>query len=92
VPSCKTTAAKNAARRWNQYAQLILVGALVPVTTFAYKGTPLVNVREGCELTTLATHDHAILAALDGLPKRSGRRPSRRRAGRERRALRLPAL
>ena len=52
-----------------RYQQLILVGALFPVTTFAYKGQPLLKVPEGCEVSTLATVDHDILSALSDLAK-----------------------
>ena len=64
------------------YAQLILVGALFPVTTFAYKGKPVIKVPPGCEATTLATVDHDILAALGDLAKAVGAppQPAARRA------------
>ncbi len=54
------------------YQQLILVGALFPVSTFAYKGRPLLKVAEGCEVTTLATVDHDMLSALSDLVKAVG--------------------
>ena len=65
-----------------QYAQLILVGALFPVTTFAYKGKPVIKVPSGCEATTLASVDHDILAALGDLAKAVGAppQPAARRA------------
>src|SRR5450830_669673 len=49
------------------YEQLILVGALSPVVTYAYKNVPVLKVSEGCELTTLATVDHDMLSALSEL-------------------------
>ena len=49
------------------YQQLILVGALLPVVTFAYRNKPVIKVPAGCEVTTLATVDHDILAALRDL-------------------------
>ena len=52
-----------------KYEQLILVGALFPVTTFAYKGKPVIKVPATCLVTTLATVDHDILAALADLAK-----------------------
>jgi acetolactate synthase I/II/III large subunit len=55
-----------------KYEQLILVGALLPVTTFAYKGKPVTKVPASCQVTTLATVDHDLLAALDDLAKAVG--------------------
>jgi acetolactate synthase-1/2/3 large subunit len=55
-----------------KYAQLILVGALFPVTTFAYKGKPVIKVPADCQVTTLATVDHDILTALGDLAKSVG--------------------
>ena len=65
-----------------QYAQLILVGALFPVTTFAYQGKPVIKVPAGCQVTTLATVEHDILSALGDLAKAVGApaQPSTRRA------------
>jgi acetolactate synthase I/II/III large subunit len=57
------------------YQQLVLVGALYPVATFAYKGSPVVKVRPGCEVTTLATVEHDILGALGDLAKAVGAPP-----------------
>ncbi len=51
------------------YQQLILVGALLPVTTFAYKDQPLIKVPKECDVTTLATVDHDMLSALSDLAK-----------------------
>lgn len=64
-----------------KYAQLILVGALFPVTTFAYKGKPVIKVPADCHVTTLATVDHDMLAALGDLAKAVGApaQPSARR-------------
>ena len=58
-----------------KYAQLILVGALFPVTTFAYKGKPVIKVPADCQVTTLATVDHDILSALADLAKAVGTPP-----------------
>ena len=64
-----------------KYEQLILVGALFPVTTFAYKDKPLIKVPRGCQVTTLATVEHDIWRALGdladavGAPPQSGRSP-----------------
>jgi acetolactate synthase-1/2/3 large subunit len=55
-----------------KYAQLVLVGALFPVTTFAYKGKPVIKVPADCQVTTLATVDHDILSALGDLAKAVG--------------------
>jgi len=65
-----------------QYAQLLLVGALFPVTTFAYKGKPVIKVPASCEVTVLATVEHDMLAALGDLAKAVGApaQPATRRA------------
>jgi len=55
-----------------KFEQLILVGALLPVTTFAYKGKPVIKVPATCQVTTLATVDHALLPALEDLAKAVG--------------------
>ena len=60
---------------FQKYAQLILVGALFPVTTFAYKGKPVIKVPADCQLTTLATVDHDMLSALSDLAKAIGAPP-----------------
>jgi acetolactate synthase-1/2/3 large subunit len=57
---------------FQKYEQLILVGALLPVATFAYKGKPLLKVPTDCLVTTLATVDHDIVAALGDLAKAVG--------------------
>jgi acetolactate synthase I/II/III large subunit len=57
------------------HAQLILVGALLPVTTFAYKGKSVFKVPASCAVTTLATVDHDLLAALGELAKAVGTPP-----------------
>ncbi|HTS56061.1 MAG TPA: acetolactate synthase large subunit [Terriglobales bacterium] len=57
---------------FQKYAQLILVGALFPVTTFAYKGKPVIKVPADCLVTALATVDHDIWAALGDLAKAVG--------------------
>jgi len=57
---------------FKKYAQLILVGALFPVTTFAYKGKPVIKVPASCQVTALATVDHDILSALGDLAKAVG--------------------
>lgn len=49
------------------YEQLILVGALTPVATFAYKGKPVLKIPESCQVMTLATVEHDLLAALRDL-------------------------
>jgi acetolactate synthase-1/2/3 large subunit len=52
---------------FKNYEQLILVGALFPVTTFAYKGKPTIKVPASCQVTAMATVDHDIWAALGDL-------------------------
>src|SRR5258708_25319734 len=54
------------------YEQLVLVGALVPVASFAYKDQPLVKIPKGCQVSTLATVDHDLLAALRDLAEAVG--------------------
>jgi len=54
---------------FQKYEQLILVGALFPVTTFAYKGKPVIKVPASCQVTALATVEHDILSALGDLAK-----------------------
>lgn len=49
------------------YEQMILVGALHPVATFAYLNMPTMKVPEGCEVWAYATPDHDILHALKAL-------------------------
>jgi acetolactate synthase-1/2/3 large subunit len=58
-----------------KYEQLILVGALFPVTTFAYKNKPVIKVPASCHVTTLATVDHDMLSALGDLAKAVGAPP-----------------
>ncbi len=55
-----------------RYEQMILVGALLPVVTFAYKDKPVIKVPKGCAVSTLATVDHDIPAALGDLAKALG--------------------
>ena len=55
-----------------KYEQLILVGALFPVTTFAYKGKPVIKVPASCQVTAMATVDHDIWLALGDLAKAVG--------------------
>jgi acetolactate synthase-1/2/3 large subunit len=72
------------------YAQLLLVGALFPVTTFSYKGKPVVKVPTGCEVSALATVDHDMLSALSDLAKAVGA-PSRPAARQTRSKSSAPA-
>jgi acetolactate synthase-1/2/3 large subunit len=46
------------------YEQLILLGAQLPMSTFAYQGAPLNKLPPTCQVTTLATVDHDLLVAL----------------------------
>jgi len=50
-----------------QYAQLVLVGTLPPVSTFAYQGAPVSKVPPGCHVTTFVTAGQDIVAALRAL-------------------------
>jgi acetolactate synthase I/II/III large subunit len=72
------------------YAQLILVGALFPVTTFAYKNKPVIKLPATCQVTTLATVEHDILSALGELAKAVGA-PAQPAARRERSKSSPPA-
>lgn len=49
------------------YERLILAGALSPVATFAYRDKPVLKIPETCQVITLATVDHDLLAALGDL-------------------------
>jgi len=49
------------------YEQLILLGAQHPMSTFAYQGSPLNKVPATCQVTTMATVDHDVRAALRSL-------------------------
>ena len=60
---------------FQKYAQLILVGALFPVTTFAYKGKPVIKVPADCLVEALATVDHDTWAALGDLARAVGAPP-----------------
>jgi len=55
-----------------KYEQLILIGALFPVATFAYKGKPLIKVPASCQVTAMATVEHDIWSALGDLAKAVG--------------------
>jgi acetolactate synthase-1/2/3 large subunit len=50
-----------------QFEQIILVGALPPVSTFAYQNSPTSKVPTGCEIFSLASPDHDVVAALGDL-------------------------
>ena len=50
-----------------EFEQIILVGALPPVSTFAYQNSPTVKVPPGCEIWTLASPEHDVTAALADL-------------------------
>ena len=65
------------------FEQLVLVGSLLPVTTFAYAGAPVVKVPASCQVSTFATVDQDLAAALRdlaaaiGAPSQPARRQSR---------------
>ena len=52
---------------FSDFDQMVLVGAKLPVCPFSYEGKPWSKVPEGCEVHTLASADHDILAALNDL-------------------------
>ena len=64
------------------YEQLVLVCTPLPVATFAYQNSPLLKVPSGCQVTTLATVDHDLIAALGDLAQAVGApsQPATRRA------------
>jgi acetolactate synthase-1/2/3 large subunit len=57
---------------FSDYEQIILVGALPPVSTFAYQGSETCKLPEGCEAWPLATTDHDLRAALADLAEATG--------------------
>ena len=48
------------------FEQLVFVGALFPVATFAYRNKPTLKSRPGCDLFTMASADQDLKAALQG--------------------------
>ena len=52
-----------------QYEQIVLVGALAPVSTFAYQGAVMQKIPPQCEVATLASTDQDVLAALEDLAR-----------------------
>lgn len=52
---------------FSEFDQMVLVGAKLPVCAFSYEGKPWSKVPDGCEVHTLASADHDILAALNDL-------------------------
>ncbi|MEL6766157.1 MAG: acetolactate synthase large subunit [Pseudomonadota bacterium] len=49
---------------FEEYDQVILIGALQPVATFAYQNAPTTKLPPDCEVWTFATPDHDIAAAM----------------------------
>jgi acetolactate synthase-1/2/3 large subunit len=56
-----------ALKKLAKYEQVILIGALPPVATFAYKNMPTLKVPDSCEVWAYATPDHDLLHALSEL-------------------------
>ncbi|MBR0696342.1 acetolactate synthase large subunit [Bradyrhizobium lablabi] len=54
------------------FEQLIFVGALSPVVTFAYRNKPTLKSEPRCALFTMASADQDLLAALESLAKATG--------------------
>ena len=52
-----------------EYEQIILVGALPPVSTFAYQNSSMFKVPEACEVSSFASTEHDVLAALGDLER-----------------------
>lgn len=50
-----------------EYEQVILIGALPPVSTFAYQNASMFKLPEDCEVSSFASTDHDVLAALSDL-------------------------
>ena len=55
------------------FEQLIFVGALFPVATFAYKNKPTMKSPPGCDLFVMASVEQDLTAALRSLAEASGR-------------------
>ena len=54
------------------FEQLIFVGALFPVATFAYKDKPTLKSPPGCDLFAMASVEQDLLAALKSLAEATG--------------------
>ena len=54
------------------FEQLIFVGALFPVATFAYKNKPTMKSPPGCDLFVMASVEQDLTAALRSLAEASG--------------------
>jgi acetolactate synthase-1/2/3 large subunit len=54
------------------FQQLIFVGALFPVATFAYRNKPTFKSPPGCELYTMASAEQDLPAALTALAEATG--------------------
>lgn len=52
---------------FSDYEQLILVGALPPVSTFAYRNSAMFKAPDSCDVWTLASADHDVHHALADL-------------------------
>jgi acetolactate synthase-1/2/3 large subunit len=50
-----------------EYEQIILVGALPPVSTFAYEGSPTHKVPETCTVSSFVTPDFDVVGAMAAL-------------------------
>jgi acetolactate synthase I/II/III large subunit len=54
------------------FEQLVFVGALFPVATFAYRNKPTLKSPPGCALYTMASAEQDLLAALTALAEATG--------------------
>ena len=54
------------------FEQLIFVGALFPVATFAYKDKPVMKSPPGCDLFIMSSVDQDLTAALSSLAEATG--------------------
>jgi acetolactate synthase-1/2/3 large subunit len=80
------------------YEQLILLGAQLPMSTFAYQGAPLNKLPASCQVTALATVENDLLAVLRELaqavaaPAQPGARTARASAAAPTGALSADAI
>ena len=54
------------------FEQLVFVGALFPVATFAYKNKPTMKSPPGCQLFAMASVNEDLVAALQSLAEAAG--------------------
>jgi acetolactate synthase-1/2/3 large subunit len=57
---------------FSEFEQMVLIGALPPVSTFAYQHSPTHKLPPACELSTFASPDFDVLAGLGNLAEAVG--------------------